>query len=150
VALKVGRCAITAKACCHLARKLGRQVVGSAHPQTSRRAIGAEIVNQPLGIANMIRVHVRDQHACQGFVGQGALPQGVPCAFDRLVGDPGVNQCPAGVVSLCVVERPEIDVIKRKRQGHPNPMHTGPQSHQLTGCRLGLAPWVAHSRLRSS
>ena len=103
----------------------GRVVVGGAAPEVAGLIGGAPPLAQPFRQADVVRVHVRDQYA-QDRQALQFLPEDLlPLGSGLVVGDTGVDHCPAFAPVQLVAQQPEVDVVQRKGQGHADPLHTG-------------------------
>ena len=90
------------------------QVLQPRHPQAN-----AELARQPAGHADMVGMHVGDEHARQRALVGRVREQLAPDEHRLLVAHAGVDDGPP----LAIVERPQVDVIQRIGQRHPDPVH---------------------------
>ena len=81
-----------------------------------RPELDAEALAQPRGIAGVIRVVVREDHALDRLK---ALEQLLPQPTRLRIAYAGVDDGP----STLVRDDPEVDMVERKRQRHAEPMN---------------------------
>ena len=124
---KPGGC-LTAKAGGAVGRHARGVEIGRADPQVAPMRGRAPALAQPVGQANMIRVHVRhdDPQNRQAF--QLGRKNRLPLRFGFGPADAAIHRTPAldfftrrvRAIHL-VAQQPEVDVVQRKRQAHAQP-----------------------------
>ena len=94
------------------------QVFTGADPER-----GIPVLAEPVGHANVVRVHVCDDNAqnrqAVEFIGENAFPVG----FAVVGVDAGVNHAPAAHAVDAVAQQPKVDVVQLKWQRHAQPLH---------------------------
>ena len=117
--------------------QLGGHVIRERHPQWR-----IPLAAQPVGQADMVRVHVRHDHAQHGqaikLCGKHLFPQG----FDFVTADAAIDNRPALLAVNLVPQEPQVDVIQRERQGHANPPHPRRKLNGLSWLWHRIAMWV--------
>ena len=101
-------------------RRMGGEVFALRHPH-----LAAEALDQPAGVARMVRVVVRDDQAVHGLVadmgGKNLFPRLARC----LVRQPAIDDGVARHTVQFVVEQPQVDVVQGEGQRHTQPAHPG-------------------------
>jgi hypothetical protein len=116
VAAVVGEALLRVPAARSLPGELRHQPLGLRAPQ-----LHAEATREPVGIAHVIRVEVGDDDADDGAIRELTGEQGFPQVARRRKPGPRVDRRDAALV----VEQPEVDVVERERQRHPQPPDAG-------------------------
>ncbi|MOA45243.1 hypothetical protein D3C78_1676230 [compost metagenome] len=84
----------------------------------------------------MVGVHVGDQHAQHGQAFQFVLEDLFPQRLDLVARDAAVDDGPAVAAVDVVAQQPEVDMIQRERQRHPDPFDA--LRHRMRAAGLGL------------
>jgi hypothetical protein len=112
-------------------------VVGGADPQRHVPALA-----QPVGQADVIGMHVGDDHAHDRQALQLGLEDLLPLGPRLVARDAAVDHGPALDAAVVVAQQPEVDVVERERQPHPDPAHAGRHFEGLAGGGQGVAEGV--------
>ena len=107
------------------------------HPQ-----LGVPALAQPVRQADVVGMHVRDQHAQHRQAVQFLLEHPLPQRLDLVAGDAAVDDGPALASVELVAQQPQVDMIQRERQRHADPLHAVGDRLGLAGFGLDIAPWV--------
>ncbi len=104
------------------ARHARRVPVGGADPQPAVPAL-----REPVRQADMVRVHVRADHAqhrqALQLVGEDLLPRRACAGVVDAAVDDGPAFAPAFRRVLMVAQQPQVDVVQREGQLHAQPAH---------------------------
>ena len=88
---------------------------------------------------------MRDQHAQDGQAFHGACKNLFPCGLGAIVGHAAIDCGPAMANAACglfgIFEQPQVDVVERKRQLHPNPQNAWRHSQGLAQCGQRVTQW---------
>ena len=96
--------------------ELGAEPFALRAPELHAPALG-----QPARVADVVGMEVRDDHARQGAPLELRREHALPGLAHVGETDPRVHGRPA----LAVLHEPEVDVIEREGQGHPQPLDAG-------------------------
>ena len=119
-----------------LAHRVRRQVFPLRRPE-----LHAEAPAQPVRIAGMVGVVMREDHAPDV---PEALEELVPQRARLGVADAGVDDGPTALL----LQQPEIDMVERERQRHAEPVDAR-RDFDGFARRRRLGPWILESRHRS-
>ena len=100
----------------------------------------AKTTGQPLRIADVVRVEVRHEHANDRSIGEHAGEQLLPQITRRGEADARVHDGDA----VPVLEEPEVDVVERERQRHPDPLDAW-RNLDCGSTRGRVRPWMDES-----
>ena len=78
---------------------------------------------EPMGQAQVIRVHVGDHHAQYGQALQTAGEHLGPLTSGLRVVQTAIDNGPALNAINAVLQQPQVDVVQGKGQGHAYPVH---------------------------
>ena len=93
-----------------------------------RPELHAESTAEPVRIAGVVGMVVREHHALDG---RKTLEQLFPDRTGLAVADAGVDDGPAAFV----LQQPKVDVVERKRQRHAEPVDAGRDFDRRAGIR---------------
>lgn len=111
--------------------------VGHRHPEP-----GVPALAQPIGQADVVRVHVRDQDAQDGQAFKLVLENVFPQRLDLVARDAAVDDGPAVAAVDVVAQQPEVDMIQRERQRHADPFHAFGHRVRPAGLGLEIGPGI--------
>lgn len=125
-----------------LGGQAGRVIVGRADPHAALVLRRAPALAQPLRQADVVRVHVRHQHAQHGQAVQLVGEDLFPLRLRFVARDAAIDHRPAFAPVEAVAQQPQVDVVQRERKGHPDPAHAGRECDGGAGGRQGVAQRV--------
>ena len=125
-----------------LRRQARRVVVGRTDPQPARMLGRAPALAQPVRQADVVRVHVRDQHAQDGQAFQRGGEHLLPLRLGFVPRDAAVDDGPALAAVELVAQQPEVDVVQREGERHPDPAHAGRDLERGAGFGEGVVQRV--------
>ena len=102
-----------------------------------RDQLGPVFGLEPTGIADMVRMVMRDHHLFDRLAAQRTRHQVCPDAAGLVRGHPRIDPRP----SVAVIQRIDVDVIQRHGQRQPHPQHALGDLNGLTRCRR-LGPGI--------
>ena len=102
------------------------QVLEARHPE-----LAIELARQPARHADMVGVHVRDDHALDRATVGRAVEQRTPGRDALFVAHARVDHGP----TRAVLDRIQVDVVQLERQRHADPQHAGCHFERLAGGR---------------
>ena len=100
-------------------------VIGRADPQAHLSANDLPVLGEPMRQADVIGVHVGDDHAQHRQALEFVRENGLPRRAGRVVGDAAVDDAPALHPVDPVAQQPQVDVVELERQQHAQPAYAG-------------------------
>ena len=116
--------------------------VGGADPQAALVRRCGPAFAQPVRQADVVRVHVRDDHAQHRQALQLVGKDVFPLCPGLVARDAAVHHRPAVAAVDAVAQQPQVDVVQRERQCHADPLDPRRHRQRAAGLRQGIAQGV--------
>src|SRR6185437_6222698 len=100
---------------------VGHQVAAHEEFRARDPKFDVELAHQPAGEADMVGMHVSDDHALDLAAAHRTGEELLPGLRRLLVANAAVDDGP----TVAVLQQPQIDVVELHRQAHAHPVHAG-------------------------